>query len=118
MAFSVIYLFREPWSLLLYHDRFPELREEMKELLGQANQPGEQSLREKVGTYSRVGGPGTSWRQVEITNSFFKYLKKIVILGRSLSRTFQIIFNVHLDLSVQEYDMDNPYVIKNCWVRE
>ena len=42
--------FREPWSLLLYHDRFSELREEMKELFGQSNQPGEQSLREKVGS--------------------------------------------------------------------
>eukprot|EP00116_Pleurobrachia_bachei_P005195 sb/3465457/ len=31
--------FREPWSLLLYHDRFPELRAEIMELLGQPNQP-------------------------------------------------------------------------------
>jgi len=40
--------FREPWSLILYHDRFAELREEIKELLSQPNQPGEESLSEKV----------------------------------------------------------------------
>ncbi|KAL5271061.1 hypothetical protein ACHWQZ_G001647 [Mnemiopsis leidyi] len=40
--------FREPWSLILYHDRFAELREEIKELMSQPNQPGEESLSEKV----------------------------------------------------------------------
>ena len=39
---------REPWSLILYHDRFAELREEIKELMSQPNQPGEESLSEKV----------------------------------------------------------------------
>ena len=40
--------FKQPWALLLFHDRFPELRSDMVELLSVANAPGEIPLSDKI----------------------------------------------------------------------